>query len=117
MEGKSDDTQVSRVYLSQEKAEQDIYIYIYIYNQVCIGKGSKDVVDDKTNNRGARMVFHTMNPINTWKRQNVVDDHDTLCRAISREYHRIATSPNKRGGGAKGKRCSRLTTTQNLWNG
>ena len=29
--------------------------------------GSQDVVDDNTNHRGARMVFHTMNSNNTWK--------------------------------------------------
>jgi hypothetical protein len=37
-----------------------------IYDQVCIGRESKDVVDDNTNHRGARMVFLTMNSINTW---------------------------------------------------
>ena len=43
--------------------------------------------------------------------QNVDDDHDTLCREVTRECNRRATSPNKRGGGAKGKRCSQLTAT------
>ena len=30
--------------------------------------GSQDVVDDNTNHRGARMVFHTRNSIDTWKK-------------------------------------------------
>ena len=36
----------------QGKAEQDIH------DQVCIGGESKGVVDDNTDHRGARMVFH-----------------------------------------------------------
>jgi hypothetical protein len=34
----------------------------------CIGKESREVVDDKTNHRGAWMAFHMMNPIDTWKK-------------------------------------------------
>ena len=41
--GKSDDTQVSCVYLSQGKAEHEIH------DQVCIGRESKEVVDVNTN--------------------------------------------------------------------
>ena len=59
--GECDDTQVSGVYLSQGKAEQDIH------DQVCIGRESTEVVDDNTNRRGARMVFLVMNSIDTWK--------------------------------------------------
>ena len=57
MEGKGDDTQVSGVYLSQWRAEQDIH------GQVCIGRESTEVVDDNTNHRGARMVFLVMNSL------------------------------------------------------
>ena len=32
-----------------------------IYEQVCLGGGDKNVVDDNTNHRGARMIFLTMN--------------------------------------------------------
>src|SRR4051812_42698158 len=45
--------------------------------------------------------------------KNVDDDHDTSCQKVLGKYNRISTSASKRGGGAKGKRCSRLTTTQN----
>ena len=61
MDGKGDDTQVSGVYLSRGKAEQGIQ------GQVHIGRESMEGVDDNTNQRGARMVFLTMNSINTWK--------------------------------------------------
>ena len=33
----------------------------------CICTESREVADDNTNHRGVRMVFLTMNPINTWK--------------------------------------------------
>ena len=33
----------------------------------CIGKKPREVVDDNTNHRTG-MVFHTMNPIDTWKK-------------------------------------------------
>ena len=60
--GKYDDTQVSGVYLSQGKVEHDIH------DRVCIGSESREVVDDNTNHRGAGMVFHMMNPNDTWKK-------------------------------------------------
>ena len=38
-------------------------VFPKLYEQVCVGEG-KNVVDDNSNHRGARMVFITMNSIN-----------------------------------------------------
>ena len=38
-------------------------VFSKLYEQVCVGEG-KNVVDDNSNHRGARMVFITMNSIN-----------------------------------------------------
>ena len=53
-------------------------VFPKFYEQVCVG-GGKNVVDDNTNHRGARMVFLIMNSIvNLKEHQNVDDDHDTF---------------------------------------
>ena len=41
-------------------------------------KEGKEVIDDNTNHRGARMVFLTMNSIDTWKTPSVDVDYDTF---------------------------------------
>ena len=47
-------------------------------NKFVLGEG-KNVVDDNTNHRGARMVFLIMNSIDILgEHQNVDDDHDTF---------------------------------------
>ena len=43
---------------------------------------SREVVDDNTNHRGARMVFHVMNSIDTWEKPKGDEDNDTSCREV-----------------------------------
>src|SRR3954471_2190700 len=77
---------------------------------------SKKVVDDHTNHRGASMVFLITNLIDTWKFPRVM-------RTTTHHVERFLRMPSnsddieKRDGEEKGIRCSRLTTTQNLWIG
>ena len=52
-------TQALGVYHFQGKTEEDMH------DQVCSGRESKEVIDDNTNHRGARMVFLTINSIDT----------------------------------------------------
>jgi len=49
-----------------------------MYDQVRVGRKSKEVVYDNTNHRGARMVFLTMRLIDTWKAPSVDVDYDTF---------------------------------------
>ena len=46
----------------QGKAYEDIH------DQVCIGRESKEVVNDNTNHQGERMVFLVINSIDTWEK-------------------------------------------------
>src|SRR4051812_46548704 len=62
MEGKSDDTQVSRVCLSQGKAEYNIH------NQVVLARsqGRLSMIAQIIEGRGWHFNLHTMNSIDTW---------------------------------------------------
>ena len=54
------------------------------YEQVCVG-GGKNVVDDNTIHRGARMVFLTLNFDTQLGRSQIVDnDHDKFVERFSR---------------------------------
>ena len=78
MEEKSDDTQVSRVYLSQGKAEHDIH------DQVCIGmQGVKESGrwSHKTSRGKDGISHHEFN--RHLEKSNVDEDHDTSCREVS----------------------------------
>lgn len=46
-------------------------VFPKLHEQVCVGEG-KNVVDDNTNHRGARMVFITMNLIDISKEAKVL---------------------------------------------
>ena len=52
--------------------------FIPKHDQVCVGRESKDVVDDNINHRGARVVLLTMRLIDTWKAPSVDVDYDTF---------------------------------------
>ena len=58
------------------RVKKDVFPKFILTNSCC---GGKNVVDDNTNHRGARMVFLIMNSIvNLKEHQNVDDDHDTF---------------------------------------
>ena len=62
------------------------------------------------------MEFLTMNSIDTLEKSNVDEDHDTLCQEVLEDVIEQRRHQEK-GWRAKGIKCSRLTTTQNLWIG
>ena len=71
---KGDDTQVSGVYLSKGR-----HIKTYMTKFVLACRESREVVDDKTNHREARMVFLVMNSIDTWE--------NSKCSTMTTTHH------------------------------
>ena len=72
-------------------------------------RGSKEVVDDHTNHRGASMVFPVMNSIHTWKSPRAMR---TTTHHVERfrGCHRIATTSRK---GMVSKRYSVFSVNDN----